>query len=187
MPSSGESVPSTIAAAVKELAALLKQLTNIVAVLQKNIVSYWKIKDAAQQRATAAKIQQLSHSFADLGFLQHAMAYETTADEFSTKIAATLDQYANKVEEALKLIEEAFPELIRSDDLVHSLPVLLEKKRVAAELRELLNKRSPHSRRGMVGLGDLNEVLELLRSFLKLSQESIEIARVMRTHADSIK
>jgi hypothetical protein len=181
MTSSEDSVLGAIAAAVKELSQLAKQLTNIAGVLQKNIGSYWKIKDAAHQRTVAIKIEELSRAFSDIGFLQVAMVYAyERPGEFDTEIAARLEKYANKVEQTLELIQVEFSELIQSDDLLNSLPVLLEKRRVAAELRSFLNKRISSSAREP-------ELIELLKSFIHLGDESIKIARLMRDHADSMR
>lgn len=188
MTPAGDSVTHAIAAAVKELGQLAKQLTNIGEVLRKNIASYWKIKDASHKRAVAAKIQKLSRAFADLSFLQYAMAHETSAAEFSAQIADTLEEYVNKVEQTLVLIKMEFPELIQSDELLNSLPALLAKKRVAAELTSLLDERigTParrYSRRPQ--LEDMDELLEF-KSFMVLTHESTQIAKVMREHANSL-
>jgi hypothetical protein len=86
MTSAASELSSTIAAAIKELVALTKQLTNLVGVVKKNVEAYWAIKDSAGRRTAAENIKSLSESFGDLYMIQYTLAYEIDQIEAPTNL-----------------------------------------------------------------------------------------------------
>jgi hypothetical protein len=166
-------------------------MTDLTLVVKSNIEAYWKIKDATRQRAVSEKLEKLNYSFSHLGFLQLTLAHEhgwegEDVAEYVSRITEKLDTYGSEVEQALSLLEDSFPELIRSDNSVKSLKALLDKQRTAVEFPvALLEYKLPHPQREVGSL--LDEVDRLGRAFGDLGAQSVEIAKMMRNYADAKK
>jgi hypothetical protein len=177
-----ESFAETIAGAMKALVTLTKQLTNLVGLVQKNVESYWKLKDAAGRRKAANDLRELSRQFAHLGFLQQLMAYESGSrnDAVIELVTTRLDEYAVEVDKLITSVEKQFPELIKSDGMSKALRAALDKKKLVGELRNFLQtsskKQSPV----------FDEVKELVLQFNELAHQSFTLAKIIGAHAEEV-
>jgi hypothetical protein len=187
---------STIAAAIKELAALTKELTNLVGVIKKNVEAYWAIKDAAARRTASANIMSLSRQFSQMAIPQGTMEMELDYNHLSkragfddekyvAKVAERLDNYTNKVDETMRLLKDSFPNLVTSSVAGSSLKALLNKKRVAEQLLDTISQYKLASPEEAILV--IWEIRKLITAFDLLSRESIEIARLTKTYAEKMK
>lgn len=177
-----QELAETISAAVKAVVALTKQLSNVVGIIEKNIESYWKLKDAASRRKAADDLMELSRQFGHAAFLQGLMSYERTApeDEVVTLVASRLEDYSNLVDQIITNVEKMFPELVHSEDTSKALKAALDKKKLVKELREFLQSSS--NKKGSVS----GELADLDFKLTGLQMQSLELGRVIKAHADAV-
>jgi hypothetical protein len=144
MTSAASELSSTIAAAIKELVALTKQLTNLVGVVKKNVEAYWAIKDSAGRRTAAENIKSLSESFGDLYMIQYTLAYEIDQIEAPTNLLLwplTLSiSTPTKLMKQYASLEGRFP-ICSSQISQRIASLLLDKKRVAKQLGNAVIRR----------------------------------------------